>query len=200
MNAATAKIRIGSSMEEFNGKGWVDFAQVTDNDSSDLYAKSYSFSWKIDHFVRTYGYYLVIGDCDSAVASKKFLSVKYAVDFFNFDTDHFPADEHGLYTLHVICLVMLVAFALKHHVFKPKTTMREHTPPSTTPTAAITLLYIAYAAEVGAIFLELLHLTSYWSNGKGIFVFDFFSEVCEGMAQFTLAYLLLAFAGGVDPH
>ncbi|KAH9246986.1 hypothetical protein BASA81_015417 [Batrachochytrium salamandrivorans] len=189
MNHASAKILIGSQNEQYIGKGVLKDMSTTKLVGEADAMVEYQFTWEIEHYMRTYGYYLVIGDCDTGVgAAKRFRSVYYQIDFLNFGYDHFPADEHGLFTLYIVCFAGLVGFAM-HVYYKQK---RAHD----TPSSAKTLLFVSYVAELLSILCELIHLTSYWSNGYGMFVFDFMSEIFEGMAQLTLAYLLLALAGG----
>ena len=196
MSKATAKLNIGTNI--FEGKGWVNL-QKTEEIKSDQF--EFSFAWNIEHRVRTYGYYLVIADCNQG-GSKRFKAMEYDISFLNSGVDHFPSDEHGMFTLYIMCFLFLSAFAA-HNIVQSKQNKRgggmstffssfsEGPPP-----AATTLLIFAYSCEVVSILFELLHLWWYGYNGTGLFAFDFISEVLEGVSQTALTYLLLAFAGG----
>jgi hypothetical protein len=197
MSKASARLNIGTNIHE--GKGWVSH-QETKEVSTDSF--EFSFEWQIDHHVRTYGYYLVVADCQGG-GSKRFKMMDYDISFFNDETDHFPADEMGMFTLHIVCFMGLASFAVQQIVISKQNarpgagsgsffpSFSEGPPP-----AATTLLMFAYVSELLSILFEILHLWWYGYNGTGLFVLDFTSEVLEGIAQTALAYLLLAFAGG----
>ena len=197
MSKASARINIGTNVVQ--GKGWFN-QQETKEVGPDTY--EFSFTWTIEHRVRTYGYYLVVADCLTG-GSKRFKHMEYDVSFLNDDTDHFPSDEHGLFTLYILCFLGLAAFAAQQYR-SVKENGRSNALSNSffasftdgPPKAATTLLIFGYAAETLSILFEILHLWWYGYNGMGLFAFDFASEVLEGIAQTTLAYLLLAFAGG----
>jgi len=190
MSHATARINIGTRIHE--GKGW-----VTDVSTKEIKSDTYqfSFTWNINHYIRTYGYYLVIADCHPA-NHKRFRVMEYDINFFNDGADHFPADEHGLFSLYIVCLFGLALFGYRHFSVNRRKNRYDvgfHDGP---PASATTLLVIGYVSEMLSILFEILHLWRYGYNGTGFFALDFFSEVLEGIAQTVLAYLLLAFASG----
>ena len=189
MSHSSARISI-SEKSTLIGKGHLHDFKL-ENPKPD--STKFDFTWKIDHRVRTYGYYLVIGDCDQA-PHRRYKVIEYDISFLNDGTDHFPADEHGLFSLYIFCFVVLFVYAfstIRNRLQKKKTDFSEGPPP-----AAISLLGIAYTCELLSLFFEILHLWWYGTNGYGVFFLDFFSEILEGAAQTTLAYLLLAFASG----
>jgi hypothetical protein len=121
----------------------------------------------------------------------------YEVTFLNDGYDHFPADEHGLFTLYNICFLGLAVIAYQQFVvLRKQNRAGSYSFNDGPPPAATTLLIFAYCTEMLSILFEILHLWWYGSNGTGLFLLDFFSEVLEGIAQTSVAYLLLAFAGG----
>jgi len=185
MSKASAKIDIGSKGVE--GKGWISESDVT-NLEGDLH--EFRFTWKIEHRVRTYGYYAVIAECSPGFQSKRMKMMEYDLMFLNDGYDHFPADEHGLFTLYVICFFALSAYAGYHY------RMRKLFNQIGVPPAAISLLAVGYGCELISILMEVLHLWRYEYDGYGWHGFDFFSEVLEGFGQTAIAYLLIAFASG----
>jgi len=160
----------------------------------------WEFTWNIEHFVRTYGYYLVLADCgEKPWHGARFRSVKYEVSFLNPGGDQFPADEHGLFTTYLLAFLGLAAFGTYSILAKPGTFVDgyfERHAGGRAPSMARVLVTIAYVAELCSLASEIVHLWWYASNGYGIFAFDFFSEFLEGFSQTALAYLLIAFACG----
>lgn len=196
MRKASAKLTIGGTRGE--GKGEMSSAGEEMKDDKRYDSKQWKFTWTIEHRVRTYGYYLVVADCTEDQA-KRYKVMEYDLTFLNDKDDHFPADEHGLFTLYVGCFLCLAGYAAYKFKNKRNSTAKLSEFSYLTegpPTAATTLLQFGYACELISLWLEILHLWWYSSNGYGVFGFDFFSEVFEGVAQTSLGYLLLAFACG----
>jgi hypothetical protein len=192
MSKATTKLTVGQGWIE--GMGLLESGVEGPSSDGGFDSREFTFKWHIEHRVRTYGYYLVIADCNAPEGQKRFKLVSYDIRFLNDETDHFPADEHGLFTLYVLCFLGLLAFAARqvsNAKSKSQSYFRDGPPP-----AATSLLFFAYGCEMLSLLLEILHLWWYGSNGYGIFFFDFFSEVFEGISQTALSYLLIAFACG----
>lgn len=156
----------------------------------------WEMAWGIHHYVRTYGWHFAIADCSDEGKSKLPYLVEYELTILNQNNDHFPADESGLIWLYLFCWGLLCCFGgyvflLLSQFDKPKAEYREEA-----PSTAITLLTIAYVAQALSVFLEILHLWWYKSDGQGFFFFDFLSEVTEGFSQTMLSVILLSFANG----
>ena len=195
MQKASASIHIGRS--DFEGKGWVAKQETKALGGN---AFEFTFAWQIEHFVRTYGYYLVVADCHPA-PRHRFHQMEYEISFYNHMTDHFPADERGLPSLYFLCFLSLGGYGL-HQIIQAYRGVNTVASPffaglsSGPPPAATTLLIFAYCCQFISVFFELLHYWWYAHDGHGLFVIDFGSEALEGISQTALAYLLLAFAGG----
>lgn len=106
MQKATAQIPIGHYGKHMStGKGQ-GHAEIKEENGM----KQWTFDWEIEHRMRTYGYFLVIGDCSAAHGGKRFKSVTYSIDFFNDHKDHFPSDEHGLFTTYILVFLVLIGY------------------------------------------------------------------------------------------
>jgi len=179
MSQASFSAKIGST-ERGTGKG-DSVASVQQLSASE---NEWTLSWKIEHHVRTYGYYVVLGDCTPG--QRRYTTYEYRVEFLNPGEDHFPADEHGMFTLYLVTFAVLALYAAF-------VSSASHSPSSRT---AVGLLASAYVMQLLALVLEIVHLGYYEANGYGMFAFDFLSSVLEGLTMLVLTYLLVAMASG----
>lgn len=58
------------------------------------------------------------------------------------------------------------------------------------------LVRTAYLIQLVSIILEVLHQVTYRSNGYGIWIFDFTSEIFEGVSQTLISFVLLCIGNG----
>lgn len=60
----------------------------------------------------------------------------------------------------------------------------------------ISLVNIAFIVQIFSLLLELMHQIPFRYNGYGFWIFDFFSEIVEGVAQTILSFVLLCLGNG----
>jgi hypothetical protein len=110
---------------------------------------------------------------------------------------HLPADEHGLFTMHLL-LFLVMGFA---GVTYASLMLKNRNSTGQIHLVAV-LLGVAYLFQTASIFLELCHLFVYRRDGKGlrfrhtVFAADFFSEVMQGMSELVISVVLIAIASG----
>jgi hypothetical protein len=151
--------------------------------------------------VRTHYWYLVVGDCRLEEYDAHPPKLFYNISFMNCEGKcadaHLPADEHGLFTMHLL-LFLVMAFA---GVTYASLMLKNRNSTGQIHLVAV-LLGVAYLFQTASIFFELCHLFVYRQDGKGLrfrytlFAADFFSEVMQGLSELVISVVLLAIASG----
>eukprot|EP00516_Mucochytrium_quahogii_P013667 CAMPEP_0203799616 /NCGR_PEP_ID=MMETSP0100_2-20121128/10014_1 /ASSEMBLY_ACC=CAM_ASM_000210 /TAXON_ID=96639 /ORGANISM=" , Strain NY0313808BC1" /LENGTH=486 /DNA_ID=CAMNT_0050705515 /DNA_START=86 /DNA_END=1543 /DNA_ORIENTATION=- len=209
---ATTRIPIGHVGRVMNGIGVGNGLEPVYDEVLKKY--NWHFTWEITHAVRTYGWYIVVGDCQGFVngdeapdesedevkvgtGSRRQLSKKnryeYYVTLLNPGGNHLPADEHGLPTLYWTITILMIGYYLRSRsAFKKKSghglIVGSH--------AAIKAFAFAYIFQIMSMVFEIMHLWVYAGNGYGVFVFDFFSDSFEGISTLIISFALLCLANG----
>ena len=152
----------------------------------------FTFSWEFDTEERTRGWFLIAADCALEQFNARVPPMDYEISLLNPGDTHLPADEYGLPKLYVFVAVMLVAFG-----FYAITLIREARKETGGKTHLVVwLLGLAYVTLLFSLSCELLHLSVYKNNGKGIWICDLFSEIFDGASQLVVAFVLICLASG----
>lgn len=105
--------------------------------------------------------------------------------------EHFSYEEHGLLRLHWLLLVVFLGmFGLSIH------TQIQHSKNSVQSTSPHFIIILSLFFHLGGIFMELLHLWMYSSNGRGIPVFDIFSLISYMVSEVAFSSMLMMIAYG----
>jgi hypothetical protein len=165
----------------------------------------------IDHYIRTHYWYAFVADCSLEMYNHKVPPLHFNVTFLNGgsvragastdnatseDTvrepgDHMPADERGMFALHMFNLVLLGA-ACAVNVLLAWRRMGD----SRTVHLVVLLLLAAMSASAQSSFFELLHLMRYAQNGMGFPALDLASALSEAFSDWIVSFILLAISCG----
>ena len=151
----------------------------------------WTFTWDIEHRVRTYGWNFFLAECRDRDAPPQGRDMAYSLTFLNPGRSHYPADESGVPAMLLVVWCIMCAYA--GFMFLNATTAQGHAVRSG---RALALIATAYVLQLLSVFSELVHLWRYAYNGWGWFAFDFLSEIFEGLSQTLLSYILVALACG----
>ncbi len=151
----------------------------------------FTFEWEVEHKVRTHGWFLVVADCALEQFNARVPPMQYTIELYNEGLTHLPADEYGipkliLFTFCAMCGFFGWGLLLLHKHYQETHSVH----------LVITLLILAFIAELLAMFLELVHLWRYRSDGFGFFIADFSSEIFEGISQTMISFVLICLASG----
>jgi hypothetical protein len=156
-------------------------------------------------------YFAVIADCFLEEYDAHPPEIHYELDFVNgnmiFPGDdpskarhsesELPAEEQGIYAMHLLLLPIMLAFA-GYFATKAKKQFTQFGQVH----MVVVLLGTAFILQMGSVFFELCHLHVFRSNGKGLrwrhsfFPADFLSELAQGLSELLLSFLLLTLACG----
>eukprot|EP00756_Hemistasia_phaeocysticola_P066710 Hpha_TRINITY_DN9441_c0_g1::TRINITY_DN9441_c0_g1_i1::g.139296::m.139296 len=151
----------------------------------------WTFEWEIDHKERTTGWFLIAADCALEQYNTRVAPMSYAVDLYNPGMNHLPADEHWLPTTYAAVVVLMSGYAM--YCVKKS---RELIQGQGKLHLVVKLLGLAYTLQLAATGVELLHQWLYSLNGVGFFVFDFASELMEGLSALVISFVLICLACG----
>lgn len=166
----------------------------------------------VDHYIRTHYWYAFVADCSLEMYNHKVPPLYYNITFLNGGTttpksgntndtqavkghveayDHMPADERGMFALHMFNLVLLGAACAVNLLLAWKR-MGE----SQAIHLVVLLLLAAMAASAQSSFFEVLHLAAYSRNGMGYPFLNLMSALCEAFSDWVVSFILLAIACG----
>lgn len=158
---------------------------------------TFSYSTNLEpHPSNTHYWYIVIFDCELEWYPAHPPALSFDILIMNGDS-HLPADEDGLPTLYLgMCVIMglggIVLVLLTYHQSNSQQQMH----------FIVLLLLTAYGMQFLSLFLEWLHLRTYAWNGLGLrfryawFPADFLSEMCQGLSEQVISFVLVALAFG----
>eukprot|EP00232_Nephroselmis_pyriformis_P006704 CAMPEP_0182878260 /NCGR_PEP_ID=MMETSP0034_2-20130328/15246_1 /TAXON_ID=156128 /ORGANISM="Nephroselmis pyriformis, Strain CCMP717" /LENGTH=504 /DNA_ID=CAMNT_0025011139 /DNA_START=43 /DNA_END=1554 /DNA_ORIENTATION=+ len=159
-------------------------------------SSNFHFNIDVDR-ERTRYWYALVADCELEWYDARNLPpLQFELEFRN-GGSHLPADETGMYTLQWLVLLIMLAFGAfcTHEAvaqFRQKKQIH----------LIVLLLGVAYVLQMGSIFSEIMHLTVYLRNGRGLrlrytwFAADAFSEVLQGLSELLISLLLIFLACG----
>jgi len=150
---------------------------------------------------RTRVWYLILADCRLEFYDAHPPLIFYNVTMKNCGGEcgdsHLPADEHGLFTVHIVLLLIMIGyfvFYIKLLAGQKKTLGQIH--------LVAVLLGLAAVLQTISVFMETMHLWVYRSDGKGlrfrhtIFAADLFSEITQGLSELVITIILVSIASG----
>jgi hypothetical protein len=150
-------------------------------------------NWKagtVTQKLRPHIWYFVTSFCDVDFSALP-LSVEFEIDMNQENGSHFSVEMYGMLKLNILVLLCLVTFLVRYcrrcQVFASSAGSL-HT--------VIWWLSSAIFMQFMAQALHTLHLQSYQSNGVGILLLDWLSEVLFMLSQVVQTTLLIAIAMG----
>ena len=152
----------------------------------------WTFSWEFDTEERTRGWFLIAADCALEQFNAKVPPMQFEISLFNPGETHLPADEFGLPKLYLLTAVVLVAFGV-YGISMVRQTKKET---GGKTHLVVWLLGAAYVTLLASLGCELAHLQVYKHNGYGVWLFDLFSDLFDGLSQLTVAFVLICLASG----
>ena len=134
----------------------------------------------------------IVADCSLEMYEHKVPPLYYNITFLNEPGDrHLPADERGLYSIHLFNFVVLLA-GLVGLLLLSWNRITE----SQSIHIVVVLVGLALINSLLASFYELIHLRSYYYNGMGWPFFNILSSLCEAFSDFVVSFILLAISCG----
>lgn len=105
--------------------------------------------------------------------------------------DHFSYEEKGTLSLHLFLLFVFCSiFGLTvYSYYQYQKTYERYDSPHF-------IMCLALFMQMSGIFMQFLHLWMYYSNGRGIPLFDIFSLIGYMMSEITVSCLLMMIAHG----
>jgi len=145
---------------------------------------------------RSHYVYFIIMDCTLEWYNAHPPPINYDLKILNHGS-HLPADEDGMILVHAVLLMALSLIGL-YFVYKIVNRMRK-----SGTTHLITLISLtALFAQIFSVCFELCHLAKFTADGKGFrwrsswVPLDFFSELCQMLAEMLIIFILLSLAAG----
>lgn len=148
---------------------------------------SETISGKLSQKLRSHVWYFAVSDCEGKLTEKT--RIKVEMHFVNADGSEFSTEDEGLVYLYPILMVIYL-IALSGNMIRLVKSFQK------TNDLDSNLLFFnsSIGCQFSGIFFESLHLWIYSYNGKGISVFDFFSQALEIVSTLiiTIQFILMA--------
>ena len=144
-------------------------------------------------------WFMVLSDCTGRITeitdrSKDKLwgnKLQIELKFTNTDNSHLSYEEQGLMTPYLIILCIYVVIILLNFNIFYKYYKREDQ-----IDYPLLLVNIVLVIEFWALFCEIVHLATYESNGRGLFIFNLLNQIFDISAQFMIIIIFILVGWG----
>ncbi|CAG9326709.1 unnamed protein product [Blepharisma stoltei] len=144
---------------------------------------------KLSQKLRPHIWYFAISDCEGKLSDKT--RIKVEMHFVNEGHSEFSTEDNGLVYLYPILLVLYL-IALSGNIFRLIKMFQKTNDIETN----VIFFNSSIGCQFGGIFFQCIHLWVYSYNGKGITVFDFFSQSLEIVSTLIITILFILMATG----
>mmetsp|Transcript_4153 Transcript_4153/g.15198 ORF Transcript_4153/g.15198 Transcript_4153/m.15198 type:complete len:586 (-) Transcript_4153:1290-3047(-) len=154
--------------------------------------KSVQVRTKMVEYGVSSNWFFVLCDCALEFYPATPPPLRYELDLRNENEGHLPQDIRGLGAVYAGLLLFMLGTMVAFAVLAYKQYTR-----ASSIHALVLAVMLAYWFQVGALALELMHITVYSFNGKGLrwrhsyFAADFAAEVLQGMSEYITEFVLL---------
>ena len=103
-----AKLARETLMLDMNAAGTIDLKKEIQTKSYSTTIDGAAFvNTTLDHYIRSHYWYAFVADCSLEMYNHKVPPIYYNVTFLNAGGNHLPADEKGLWEIHLFSLVLM---------------------------------------------------------------------------------------------
>jgi hypothetical protein len=145
----------------------------------------------LNHYIRTHYWYAFLADCSLEMYEHQVPPIYFNVTMMNENNQHLPADEKGLWEIHLFSLIIMsigLFFICMKTWSNIAATKSIH--------LIVVVLIIAIICSILSSFFELIHLSAYTRNGYGFHYFDVMSSLMEACNDFIVSFVLIAIGCG----
>lgn len=160
---------------------------------------SFTHTGHLSQHTRPRVWFMVLSDCNGRIqdlsekAKDKLWGNKLQIEmnFINTNKSHLSYEEQGLMTpylfiLFIYLVIMVLNFNILYKYYKREEEVDY----------PLLLINIALFVEFLALVFEILHLTIYENNGRGLFLFNLFNQIFDISAQFLIIIIFVLVGWG----